>query len=400
MMGTDGPERGRGRSFPWGSIMLAVASVIMTLAALEIALRVTHVFGAHLSVSTPDSLLGWRFVPGSSYWEMKENDHPITGTINSWGWRDREWAEAKPPGTIRVAVLGDSYVEGMQVESDSTFPRLAERAVNARYGITTEWMNFGRSSCTQTEEWLILQNDVARFHPDIVIVVFFPLNDVDDVSRELTEELRPFFEFSADGTLTLDTQFAHSREYHLRKLIEPLKRNSAVVSLLLERYRLLQFMAGAARTGRSSFDELPRRSISSGLTLCTATPDPAALRAYRINKALLRAMVGFCRERSIRFMLVSTELPTYVPEVEQKILAGEKTFNSMFFDDDMNAFADSLGIAFLGLHRRACEFYKEHGVHLSWPTDIQGGHWNYQGHRFVADQIQRKMESVLYLSYH
>jgi hypothetical protein len=71
-------------SFPWGGIMLALASLMVTLIILKIVFRTTHLFGARISVSTPDTLLGWRFVAASPCWEMKENDHPITGTINSW----------------------------------------------------------------------------------------------------------------------------------------------------------------------------------------------------------------------------------------------------------------------------------------------------------------------------
>ena len=29
-------------------------------------------------------------------WQKLENDHPITGHMNSFGWRDDEWALAKP----------------------------------------------------------------------------------------------------------------------------------------------------------------------------------------------------------------------------------------------------------------------------------------------------------------
>ena len=379
-------RRRRRPSFP-GNILLALGSLFLLLLVLEILFRATHPFGARFSYSTPDALIGSRFVPGSSYWNTKENDRAITGTINSWGWRDREWTLAKPPNTRRVAVLGDSYVEALQVESDSTFLRIAERIILARYSMQTEWMNFGRSSCTQTEEWLILQHHAAQFSPDVVIVVFFPVNDIDDITPELTVESRPFFTLAENGALTLDTQFAHSREYRIRELVDPLKRNSLLVSFIIERYQLLKSTTAVPPASSSAVLQPSQTSIVGGLGLCTSAPDPAAIRAYRVNKALIRAMAEFCSAHAMSLMLVSMGLPTYIPDEERKMLERDSTFTSTFFDDDLQRYADSLGIAFVGLQRSSRDFYRETGKTLQWGTAAEAGHWNYDGHRFVAEQL-------------
>ena len=63
---------------------------------LEITLRVTHLFGARISWTSPDPILGYTFNPGKDYWVNKENDHPISGKINRFGWRDKEWSLDKP----------------------------------------------------------------------------------------------------------------------------------------------------------------------------------------------------------------------------------------------------------------------------------------------------------------
>ena len=44
--------------------------------------------------------------------------------INSEGMRDRERAVAKPAGSLRVAVLGDSMTEALQVAYEESFPPL------------------------------------------------------------------------------------------------------------------------------------------------------------------------------------------------------------------------------------------------------------------------------------
>jgi len=388
-------ERRRRRPSLPGNILLALGSLLLLLLVLEILFRATHPFGARFSYSTPDTLLGSRFVRGSSYWNTRENDRTITGTINSWGWRDREWTLAKPPDTRRVAVLGDSYVEALQVESDSTFLRIAERIILARHSMTTEWMNFGRSSCTQTEEWLILQHHAAQFSPDVVIVVFFPVNDIDDVSPELAVDSRPFFTLADDGALTLDSRFAHSREYRIRELVDPLKRNSLLVSFIIERYQLLKSHTAVPPASSSAVLQRSQTSIVGGLSLCTGAPDPAAIRAYRVNKALIRAMAEFCNAHAMSLLLVSMELPTYIPDEERKMLDRDSTFTSTFFDDDLQKYADSLGIAFVGRHRACRDFYRETGKSLQWGTAGELGHWNYDGHRFVAEQLAASIRPLL-----
>ena len=124
---------------------------------------------------------------------LQENDHPITGTINRFGWRDVNWPIRKPKGTIRIAILGDSFVEAIQVEDDSTFESLSKRALIGAEG-RGEVMNFGRSGYTQSEELLVLQRDVLRFDPDVVVLFFFPGNDITDMARRTApNRQRPFF---------------------------------------------------------------------------------------------------------------------------------------------------------------------------------------------------------------
>lgn len=104
----------------------------------------------------------------------KENDHPITGKINSYGWRDKELSLKKPQNTYRIAVLGDSLVEAFQVESDRTFLALTEQQLNEEHKLKVELMNFGHGGYTQSEELLVLENQVEQFSPDMVIVFFSP----------------------------------------------------------------------------------------------------------------------------------------------------------------------------------------------------------------------------------
>jgi hypothetical protein len=363
---------------------LALASLVVTLAVREGVLRTTHLFGARISWSTPDTLIAYRFVPGSHYWYNQENDHPIVGTINRYGWRDRDWALRKRPGVHRVAVLGDSFVEAFQVESDSTFLRHAERLLANDFGIQVETMNFARSGCTQSEELLILENAVTMFEPDLAVLCFLPGNDISEVRKEtaLNHE-RPFYVESAEGELTLDTRFRNDRNHRLKVAIDPVKRRSALVSLLAERYTIYR----AARLQRKKTAPpgvATSARIGGFLSVCTESPDPRFVDSYRLNKILIAAAA----ERGVPLLLVCMNSIGYISEAEQELRSIDSSFDAFYFEKDLRAFAATIGIDYLGLQtpfRQA----SDRGKQLHWV------HWNYNGHRVAGDAMTAALVSAL-----
>jgi hypothetical protein len=372
------------------NILLSFLSVLTFLFVLEIILRTTHLFGARISYLTPDPVIGYHHVPNASYWHFKENDHPTTGVINRWGWRDQEWTLEKPHDVYRIAVLGDSHVEAMDVEQDSTFMKLAERSLNT--GPTDkkfELMNFGASGFTQSEELLVLEREVILFNPDMVILFFWPGNDITDINRETAPNKdRPFFIAEAGGLLSLDTSFSEACRYRTRQYIDFMKRRSALISLISERYNAyhdvppIKDLAELAKQANSD-----GRSLGS-MSLCTSDPDPIYIQNYGLNKRLIAEMVSFCRRNSMRFMLVCMDIDAYVTSVDQQYKEIDSTFNQYYFEEDLGRYSDSLQIAYLGLERIFKEYYDRSQKALRW------GHWNYEGHRIVAGALTGKLRTV------
>ncbi len=276
------------------NILFSFIIFLVFIGTLEILLRTTHLFGAKISWSEPDPLLGWRHTPGRNYWYNKENDHPITGKINSYGWRDKEWSLGKPRNTYRIAVLGDSYVEAFQVESYRTFLALTEQLLNKDHNLRVELMNFGRSGFTQTEELIVLKNEISQFSPDMVVVFFFPRNDIRAVSKETAGDLnRPFYHVSGSGELMLDTNFTEKREFKIKSFINSVKQHSALISFLTERYNAYkkQKRARAKNILKTEDTAALSKEIDGYLSLGTSTPDTAYLRNYQLNKILIKGIM-------------------------------------------------------------------------------------------------------------
>jgi hypothetical protein len=86
----------------------------------------------------PDKDFGFESTPGArGIWTT---EHRARLQINSLGLRDVERELAKPAGTLRVGLLGDSMVEGAQVSQEANFGALAERRLRAE-GYKVELIN-------------------------------------------------------------------------------------------------------------------------------------------------------------------------------------------------------------------------------------------------------------------
>jgi hypothetical protein len=363
------------------NILFSLIVFLLFILVLEIVLRTTHLFGARLAYSEPCPILGYRFTPSRKYWYNKENDHPITGRINSYAWRDKEWSIRKPQDTYRIAVLGDSFVQAFQVESDRTFLALTENKLNEDYNLKVELMNFGLGGATQTEELLILKNDIVQFSPDMVLLFFCPLNDIRDVSRETAQQImRPFYNISENGELILVVSFHEMRAYKVRCFINLFKQHSALISLLCERFSAYQQGSGS---------EAASGKIEGFLSLCTDNPDATYLKNYHLNKTLINAMSEHCKAKRIRFMIVCLDTSAHLPENEEKYATLDSTFNANFFEDDLKIYAKVLNVEYLGLQRIFSHSYECSRIPLHWD------HWNYEGHEVVANALANKLKSII-----
>jgi len=316
--------------------------------------------------------------------------HAVSGKINSYGWRDKEWSSVKPKNSFRIAVLGDSFVAAFEVESDKTFLALAEQEISRRTNQKVELMNFGVPGFTLNQELLVLRSYAANFSPDMVILVLYPGNDIRDLSKENAREFkRPFCRLAENGELIFDTSFNEMPEFKFARKINWLKQHSAIVSFFSERYNLWRRERRQKIVSILEGKKRMAQGLNGYLSLCTATPDAVYLESYALSKVLIKSMAEFCKEKGIRFMLVTINTEAYIPEVEDEYKSIDPTFDADYFDNDLGKYASSLGIDFLGLQNVFREDYERLGRPLFW------SHFNYQGHEVVAQALSNKLEAIL-----
>lgn len=121
-----------------------------------------------------DPELGWRNIPN---WSATTNGYPLT--INSQGLRGREYPYQKSKGTKRILVLGDSFAWGYGVADGAIFTDTLEDLLNeSSSSIAYEVINTGVSGWGTDQELLFLQQEGFDYSPDVVVLAFFIVNDI------------------------------------------------------------------------------------------------------------------------------------------------------------------------------------------------------------------------------
>src|SRR5438876_10653306 len=111
----------------FSAIALILFGIVLALAVLDIGVRIVNRRFPYFYCY--DAARGWALNPGA-HGEYTREGHAYL-RINHDGFRGPDYPRPKPTGVIRVAVLGDSYVEAMQVAEDQTLTSVIGRSLAA-----------------------------------------------------------------------------------------------------------------------------------------------------------------------------------------------------------------------------------------------------------------------------
>ena len=276
---------------------------------------------------------------------------------NSYGFHSREYSLEKPEGVFRIAIIGDSYVEAMQVPQDKTTAALLEQQLNSlnsrsyRY----EVIPFGISSHGTYKSILYFEKYAASFKPDLVIAAF-SLNDTQDDAFEFDANVVPSSGISKSfkKILRKSVLITTLRKSYMIFLSNPEKNSnklSAEVEILLPEYN--DFWRDAwireEKLLKNFKDEVTKNN--SNFMLVSLTD------GYRVHKDLLEKFKATTQGNSIDL------------DKPEKFLSQIAQENSFPY------------LALTPLFRERAQ--REEGNTI-WPCD---GHWNERGHEWASDTL-------------
>ncbi len=284
-------------------------------------------------MTVTDATLGWKYKPTTDAIERQDHVDEINLlAINSDGFRDREFST---DDDLRIMVLGDSMTFGLEADQDEIYPSLLEQALQQRLGSSeVDVMNLGITGFGTAQELLALETYEPRYRPQVVLLMFFELNDFENNITTFNNRFVPHF-VPENGEL---------------RLVDRPSGWQRMKNFLRDRSTVFFFLAHRLKPTR----ELMRE-----------TQDLDRADAIQLTVRILDRIDRYARERGIVFVLFY---------VRDAALPADG-------HDAVRAFADRSGIAF-------------RDVPLLGEQRVGGrGHWNAAGHAAAATVVEEALMS-------
>jgi len=386
----------------WKKLAAVAAGVFAAALVAEIGLRLIGF--SHPPFYRVDAHRGWVLAPGERGWYSAEGHSFVA--ISSAGLREEEQPRAKPAGELRVAVLGDSMTEALQVPRQDTFVEVAERRLAACPHLppgtrSVEVLNFGVSGYGTAQELLTLRHAALAWQPDVVVLAFYTGNDVRNNDRELEGgDRRPYFRLGDDGEPVLDDSFRHRLGFRLRHAPA-----AAAAYSVARHVRLVQLAAAVWSRLRQGPSGPPPGELHPGdddaIYVPPADAGGAWERAWRVSEALVRLSAAESRAAGARFLLLSLSTGAQIypdSELRRRFAAELGVTDLLYPERRLAALARRDGIPYLALAPRLAR-RAEHGRAQPGGGKLHGahgfGHWNAAGHRaaggLLADRLCRML---------
>jgi hypothetical protein len=158
--------------------------------------------------------------------EIKSRYH-----INSAGWNaNREYYEHKTADT-RIAIIGDSFVEALEVDVDKSVAGVLERDLNKSLKRNIEVYRFGIPYAAMSQYLRMMEYVKKKYDPDIIIVLIV-YNDFLDSIYGFGNPYDDLLQFAKKGASWVEIEPDNKFDY-IKRLKWSLKKSSVLRYLYL-----------------------------------------------------------------------------------------------------------------------------------------------------------------------
>ncbi|HTT74608.1 MAG TPA: SGNH/GDSL hydrolase family protein [Candidatus Binataceae bacterium] len=375
-----------------GTLALIAFGFGLALGIADIGIRIANHWFPYFYCY--DAIRGWGLNPGAHGWYDREGESYVR--INADGFRGADYVRPKPPGVIRVAVLGDSYVEAIQVAENQTFtsvigrqlagcPELKDKRIEA--------LNFGVDGYGTAQELFTLKNKVWSYQPDIVVLAIFLGNDIRNNSVVLEpDQCRPFFVYDHDQ-LKLTGPFENSPTFKLWCMARFGYRDLRLLDLFTNTWEIIRSGHGGPTANHPE-----ERAIN--YSIYSPPTEKSWQDAWKVTEGLIAATHDEVAKHGAMFLAVTEDTGIQVwpdPSVSEKFAHHLHVADLFYPDRRIAALGQRDGFAVLTLAEPLAQYAQKHHVFLhgfdNTPTGF--GHWNATGHAQAGALITQKLCSMI-----
>jgi hypothetical protein len=398
-------NRQRGLRRASGKLGLILLGLLFGALIAEIALRVAGY--SYPEFYQPDESRGYALRPNMEGWYRKEGEAYVR--INGDGLRDSEHSKAKPPDTVRIAVLGDSYPEGFPVAMEDAFWAVMEKNLQqcGAFGDKKiEVINFGVSGYGTAQELITLREHVWEYSPDIVMLAVTTNNDMSDNVRALkkTDEV-PYFVYR-DGKLGIDDSFRETRAFRwrqsaLNRLGRWIRDHSRLIQAINQGHHGFKIWLAArrARNQPASQGETDAAAASEELGIDNVVyrepGDQVWNDAWHVTEGLVAQMRDEVAAKGAKLLVVtlSNGIQAYPDANVRQLFMKRLGVNDLFYPDNrIKQLCEREKIAMITLAPWMQTYAEQNKAFLhGFGNNIGNGHWNQLGHRVAGEFIAQKL---------
>lgn len=298
--------------------------------------------------------------------------NPAPWKINSDGWLspvDYNREKTKP----RIAVIGDSYVAALEVNTGEAFHQLL-----AEYLEEEEVYSFGVSGAPLSQYFQMAKYVEANFEPDILIINLI-YNDFDESITQLTGRGNPFWtcELQKDSSFQMSPPEINDNY----KTIKNWAVKSALFRYLIYNIHIHKWKKRKLRLNRDNYH------------LYTDRHEKVEKHKAVIEKMILFVLTQFKNQfpdKRIIFMMDGPRRAIYNDWYKQSSL--------IWLNDFCRLTCQKLGFEFIDLIPHFVKDYQQNKTNFEFPED---NHWNAYGHQFVSKVLFEYLarDSSLQLQY-
>jgi lysophospholipase L1-like esterase len=293
--------------------------------------------------------------------------------INAQGWNSGvgDYVRARRPGMERIAVVGDSFVEGLQVPHDRSFGDIVAQ-LRQEQG-PAEVYRFAIAGAPMSQYLHMIEREVVRHRPDWIVVLLIH-NDFDESFRFLPGRYTSSFrKLRVEG----DRVVGEIAPEPWRPGLAEWLRRSATARFFLYRWKVR-----------------PQAIIDALLPAARAEGGFAAnveIGAVLAQERPIRAAADYLIERmGARAREIGAKLVIAMDGDRQAIYAGQPS-QALVLNRIAAEAAARHGIPFVDLHPAFAAEWQAKRRRFEFASD---GHWNEYGHAVAAQAIAAAMDAA------
>ncbi|MEP6731458.1 MAG: SGNH/GDSL hydrolase family protein [bacterium] len=287
--------------------------------------------------------------------------------INDAGWNSSvEYDARRVAGRPLIAIIGDSFIEALQVDVDRNVGALVRQQLRGKADV----YSFGMSGAPLSEYLRMSRYVVREFHPDIIVINVVH-NDFDQSVRTLKPNSLVLQVTPEGGSFREVAPIAFEPD-RVRRILA----HSAVIRYLVLNCLIAQIPRRLAAALRNE---------ASGENQWNANTDPRAL--LREEPLIRRSLAAIMR--TVRAENPGTRIIYMMDAPRRDIYAGTlATSNLRWLTQMVRETAEANGSEFVDLTPTFAEYWSAQHRILNDPGDY---HWNQTGHRLAAEALLRAL---------